>query len=173
MSDEDKRNSAQDNTGHEPKPEGVAQSGVAPKGHLGHQPSTYSPAPGGTVRSRQSVEAVTGATNQQQAQPAKDDQSHNPERPYAIATGDPEHDKGLAKDHNVISREEAEQIMGKEKVGQTFYDEPSKDADAEAPSQQAQGDRPNFSKSDYAKAFRAARGNERRLQQEKSNDHEL
>ncbi len=53
----------------------------------------------------------------------------DPNKAIAISTGKPEEDKELAKDHNVITREHAEHLLGKETVARTFYDEPGATAE--------------------------------------------
>ena len=139
--DDDEDKGRKKNTDRDFKPEHQHRKDHAPRGALG-RPSAGMAGPGlGTPSSRQ--ERYAEAQEQSKSQDvARDDEgkiqfrksedrSHDPEKPYAIATGDKEQDKELAKDHNVISREDAEQMIGKEKVAQTFYDEPSKNADQE------------------------------------------
>lgn len=128
MSEEDKKRQAKDNTGLEPKPEGVAEHGAAPKGHLGHQPSTFSPAPGGSVQSRQS--GVSEAQSQQQKQPTED------KRPIAVKTGVAEIDQQ--------SEERGQRLMTEDEIA------------AEARRLEQGGDRPNIPQSEYAKMFQQA-----------------
>lgn len=140
MSDEEQGKKAQDNTGLEPKPENVQQDGYAPKGHLGHQPST--PSPGGTAQPRQNVSAVPTSPNQDKTQSIEDD------RDVFFETDDPEVNADAQK---------TDRMIGKESPGH-----PDNKA------QEQTGDGPQFSQSDYAKAFRQARDQERQEQQQQS-----
>lgn len=151
MSGESEPKKAKDNTGLEPKPEGVQQPGAAPKGHLGHRPAT--PAPGGTVQPRTATQKLE-QSGPQQTQAGEDN------RPIAQKTGVPEIDKQ--------SEERGQQLM-------TFDEIKAKSKEMEAvkeASQKSEG--PQVSQSDYAKAFRQAAGEqERQKQQQQSKGFDL
>ncbi|WP_424991315.1 hypothetical protein [Fluviibacterium sp. S390] len=147
MSGESEPKKAKDNTGLEPKPEGVQQPGAAPKGHLGHKPA--SPAPGGTTQAR-TVTQKLEQSGRQQAQPVEDT------RPIAVKTGDEQIDKQ--------SEENGQQVMS--------MDDIKAKAHGEDASQKSEG--PQVSQSDYAKAFRQAVGEqERQKQQQQSKGFDL
>jgi hypothetical protein len=137
MGDEDDKGRKQ-NTDKDFKPKHGNRDGHAPRGAVG-RPAAGMAGPGLAASSsrqerfRQAQEQVKsqgvardedGRIKFRHSEPKKVD----PAKPYAIETGDPNQDKELAKDHNVISREQAEEMMGKENVAKAFYDEPSKGA---------------------------------------------
>ena len=114
------------------KPEQAAQKDVAPRSAVGRKPAGLNLG-GGSAR-RQVTQEVDQPDPEQpivfrqnQAQDKADDNglpALDPNKDIAIATGNPQYDQELAKDHNVITREQAEQLLGKETVAQRFYDEP-------------------------------------------------
>ena len=158
------------NTDRDFKPEHEQRKDHSPRGAMG-RPAAGMAGPGlGTPSSRQ--ERFTEAQEKAKSQDVtrddagkiqfrkSEDRTHDPEKPYAIETGDQEQDKELAKDHNVISREEAEEMLGKENVGQTFYDEPSQDADREQDKTQSREDAEKARAKEIAEKFKADKGKE-------------
>lgn len=119
------------NTDRDFKPENAQRKDHAPRGAEG-RPAAGTAVPGlGASSTRQARFAESQDVARDEAGKIQfrksEERTHDPAKPYAIETGDKDHDAELAKDHNVISREDAEEMMGKERVSQTFYDEPSKD----------------------------------------------
>lgn len=137
MSDDDNDKGKKTNASPEHKPKDVARKDVAPTGSVGRQPAGLSLG-GGATRRHVRQEAEQQETEprivfrENQEQDKADDKSLpelDPNKDIAIATGNPQHDKELAKDHNVITRAQAEQLLGKETVAKTFYDEPGATAE--------------------------------------------
>ena len=142
MNDEDDKG-RKTNTDRDFKPEHAQRKDHAPRGAEG-RPAAGMAAPGLGVSSTRQARFAEAQEQTKSQDVVRDEagkiqfrkseeRTHDPGKPYAIETGDKDHDAELAKDHNVISREDAEGMMGKEKVSQTFYDEPSKDADQDKP----------------------------------------
>lgn len=129
--DNDDERGKNDNTGKDHKPDHAQNNENAPRGELGTNRITGpSLGMGGARQARTNIGAAaqTQETGEHSQQPAQD-QGPDKTKPYAIATGDADQDKELAKDHTVVSREEAEAMLGKDTVAQKFFDEPSQDSD--------------------------------------------
>ena len=175
MSDDDDDNRGQnDNTGRDNKPEHAKANENAPIGSLGTD-RIFAPSLGfGTsVNFRQNTAAGEQTRGVQEPQ-------NN--LPYAIETGNKDQDDALRKDHNVVTRKEAEGMIGKEAVARLHGEhEPSSNNSGQVETTQknqqgsagifGQGEkppeRPRISQSDYAKAFRAARDQTRSMGQSK------
>lgn len=187
MSEEDGDKGKKTNDQHDFKPEHGQRNDNAPRGSMGRPPSPSgmgaAPRAQGsfkTNRQRQDQEGdriVFPQPDQEQFSDQQAEQTHDPNKPFAIETDDPEYNKELAKDHNMVSREEAEQMMGKDEVARQFYDEqpatepePSQDAQPEAPEPAQESKGPRISQSDYAKAFRQARDNSQGPEQDRGPD---
>jgi hypothetical protein len=141
MADDDEDKGRKTNADRDFKPSQEARKGYAPRGAEG-RPAASMPTPGlGTHAARQ----VAGRSTEQspdneprivfrenQAADKTDDTGFpalDPNKGITIKTDIPQYDKELAKDHNVITREHAEHLLGKETVARTFYDEPGASAE--------------------------------------------
>ena len=141
--DDDADHGRKKNTERDFKPEHANRKDHAPRGATA-RPAAGMAAPGlGTSSSRQArySEAqdqvkshdvardedgrIQFRKGQEQGQTAKDQPpAFDPNKGIAISTGDVAHDKELSKDHNVITRAQAEELLGKDTVARKFYDEP-------------------------------------------------
>lgn len=132
MSDDDDKRGSRDNTGHEHKPRHTQNNENAPTGHLGRNSlGTSAPAPGGSIKQRQSGRQFQG-TNQAPEQLQQEDK-----RLAFHETNDPEVNAHHAKTERMIGKESPEHPDNAGKK---------------------QPDRPQVSQSDFAKAFRQAHG---------------
>ena len=129
MSDDDDDRARKDNTGKEHKPEQARDNQNALRGSVGTE-RTFGPSLGmGGSRQRQDNTWAAQQT-QNRKEPEKSQADDNtlpeldPKKPITIKTDIPQYDKELAKDHNVITRAQAERLLGKDAVAQKFYDEP-------------------------------------------------
>lgn len=136
---------SKDNTGHEHKPDHAKANENAPTGSLGtNRISTPSLGLGGSSQQNRTAQQA----KQTQQSPDQKTQQAEDNRPIAIKTNDEE--------VNAQSEADGQQLMTQEEIN------------AKGNPQEQPGDRPQFSQSDYAKAFRQARGQERQRQQQQS-----
>jgi len=165
MSSDDDDPGRKRNTDRDHKPAGAARDGHAPRGSVG-RPAAGIDGPGLGRSSQGRIFDQAKSQDMVRDDAGKilfrksEDRAYDPAKPYAIETGAQEQDKELAKDHNVITREEAEEMMGKEKVGQTFYDEPSQDADREQDEATSREEAEKARAKEIAEKFKADKGKE-------------
>lgn len=174
MTDDNDDPGRKKNTDRDFKPTEGKRIDFSPRGTVGRNPTgMQGPGLGTSPRQQKSFEQVQNPTSDQEPQ-------NN--LPYAIETGNKDQDDALRKDHNVVTRKEAEGMIGKEAVARIHGEEgPSSNNSAEVEDTQKnpQGsagmsdqdekppERPRISQSDYAKAFRKARDQTQSMGQSK------
>lgn len=163
MTNDDDDKGRKTNADRDHKPAHEARNGYAPRGAEG-RPSASGPTPGlGTSSHGRLLDQTSQQTNHGQGNERiqfrkSEDKQADPDKTYVIATGDKDVDSQAAKSDNVVSRERAETMIGKEGVSRHL---------GEVPEQEGQNEGPRISQSDYAKAFRAARDSTNTLYQRK------
>jgi hypothetical protein len=147
--DDDDKKGSRDNTGRDHKPANARNNENAPRGQLGTNRLT----PPGLSLGGRSPKTWATQTAEQKPQ-SQDNQA------YSIATGDEAVDKQAAETNRVISREEAEKMIGRENVARHLDEKPQKP------------EGPRISQSDFAKAFRQANQKTQSMQQSRGLDHD-
>lgn len=155
MSSDENDRGDRDNTGREHRPKNSQHNEHAPTGSKGTHHMTPSPG-GGTSQKRQTTQAI------EQTQQVRDEngriqfrrkeQTLDPDKPNVIETGNAVQDKELAKDHNVVSRDDAEDMIGKEAVARHL------DETSTSPPQEKSTEGPKRSQSNFSRAFHQASG---------------
>lgn len=161
--DDDSDKGRKTNTERDHKPEGSSRNGYAPRGAEG-RPAASGPSPGlgtsttGRVNFKRSQNVDRSAASDQPEMKSQAQDS----REYAIATGDEAVDTQAAQTDRVISREEAEKMIGRENVARHLNEKPP------AP----EPERPQISQSEFAQRFRAARDHTQSMQKSQENELE-
>ncbi|WP_424973313.1 hypothetical protein [Dinoroseobacter sp. S76] len=148
MSDDRDKGAKKDNADPQHKPKDLSRDDVAPTGSVARPSAPPGLSLGGASRTIQTGDQSQQASSSQRLDPEPEPHT----RPIAIRSGDPEVDRqSEAEGQQVRSMDEIREMAG------TKEPEPS-------------GDRPEFSQSDYAKAFRQAHGQTAQMQRSKDQE---